>query len=402
MSPDSLFSTAEDRERSADITDDAEQLDGKLSSQDKEDKLMHAVMEGDKDAVDDGRLLTDMFSQGISSFTPDLVYAHMVKNYQLARQRYGETILRELTGYDPDFIEKNVRVPEFQKELENRLKNRFQNLKEKHLLDKDGVITDDGLQLAALILYVEELDQLSPKGLGEQEKQETAHYGEKQDTIAFRKGRYRDIALKASVKKALRRNHTSLRAEDLLLYERKARGSIQVIYAVDASGSMRGEKLKTAKKAGVALAFKAIAEKNKVGVIVFGSTIKKALAPTLDFLHILRELATITASMETDIAATISKAQELFGPRSNQTKHLVLLTDALPTKGKDPRQLTLEAVSAARDAGITVSLIGINLTQEGEDLARQITAVGQGRLYVAADTGSLDSIILQDYQALKD
>ena len=38
----------------------------------------------------------------------------------------------------------------------------------------------------------------------------------------------------------------------------------EIIYGLDASGSMKGNKLKAAKKAGIALAFKAIEEKNTV------------------------------------------------------------------------------------------------------------------------------------------
>ena len=45
--------------------------------------------------------------------------------------------------------------------------------------------------------------------------------------------------------------------------------------------------------------------------------------------------------METDIVATLRKAIELF-PSEGITKHLMLITDALPTVGEEPEKDTLK------------------------------------------------------------
>ena len=162
---------------------------------------------------------------------------------------------------------------------------------------------------------------------------------------------------------------------------------------------MKGEKLKVAKKSGIALAFKAIAEKNKVGVVVFGSNIKDFIEPTSDFMSIIRKLAQIKASMQTDIAKSIIKSIDLF-PK-NDAKHLILLTDALPTAGEVPEKETMQAVSAARDKGITISLIGINLEPKGFELAKRIVEIGQGKLYKVTDLSEVDKIMLEDYERVK-
>jgi Mg-chelatase subunit ChlD len=101
------------------------------------------------------------------------------------------------------------------------------------------------------------------------------------------------------------------------------------------------------KRAGVALAYKAINERNKVGLIVFGEEVKKVVLPTLDFEEILKSITTIRARAETDIAATIQKALEMFS-HSKETKHLILLTDVLPTKGKKPEEETMKALPGTR------------------------------------------------------
>jgi len=75
-----------------------------------------------------------------------------------------------------------------------------------------------------------------------------------------------------------------------------------------------------------------------------------------------------------------------------RTKHLVFLTDAMPTKGDNPEQKTLNAVSMARDAEITISIIGINLTDDGLKLAKKIIEISNGKLHKARSLEAVDSI----------
>ena len=376
-----------------------EELDGKLSKQDKENKLMNSVLECDKDTIDDGKLLSESFNQSLGSFTPSMIFENLVKNFKMAEKLYGDTIIREITGYNPDYIKKNVGIPEFRKELEKNIKENIDDLKKKGYVDKDGFVTEQGITLSSLVLYTEELNNLIPKGFGEKREKKKSIYGDREDYDSFKKSRYRDIAIKQSVKTALRRKHEKLEIPDLKIFQRRKKGKISIVYALDSSGSMRGEKIKTAKKAGIALAFKAIQEKNNVGLIVFGSEIKKVVEPTQDFGLLLRELTQIKASMETDIAKTIEKSLELF-PQTKVTKHLVLLTDAMPTKGKQPEDETLQAVSIAREEGITISLIGINLDEKGLNLARKMTEISNGKLYKVKDLEEIDKLILEDYDSL--
>ncbi len=201
------------------------------------------------------------------------------------------------------------------------------------------------------------------------------------------------------MKRAINRGHKELFVEDLSSRRRESKGTISVIYAIDASASMKGKKIETCKKAGVALAYKAISEKDKVGLVVFGTDVKDAVAPTDDFGMLLQKITRVMASRQTDFARMIRKATELFEPDST-TKHLIILTDALPTVGKEPEKETLEAVSAARAAGITISLIGIQLDKKGIALAEQMALLGEGRFSVVQDLEELDRLVLQDYYAL--
>jgi len=379
----------------------AEQAQGKLATQFMEEKLMHSVLEADKTVLDQGKLVQEAFNHSVGTFVPDMIMANMVKNFSIARQLYGDTMLRLLTGYDPNYIQKNLGIPEFRKELQKAITERIERMKQEGLLDDDGTVTQKGVELASLVLYVEELDHIIPKGmLGQKLLKQHAFYGEPDATHAFRKGeRYRDIAVRRSIAKAVRRGHRELAPVDLESRERQAKGTIHIVYALDASASMKGKKLETCKKAGVALAYKAIAEKDKVGLVVFGTEVKNAIPPTDDFGFLLQNITRIMASRQTDFAKMIQKAIELF-PQGTATKHLVILTDALPTIGKEPEQETLKAVGVARSHGITISLIGVQLDRKGTKLAEQMARLGEGRFTVAQDLENLDRLVLQDYYAL--
>ena len=378
--------------------EEIEELSGKLSQQQEENKLMRSVLENDKDTIEKGKLISDSINQGFDSFTPDLMYQQLVKNYSMAKHIFGPSLLKLATGYNPDYIKKNINIPEFQKELRFRIEKNIEKLKDEGFLGKDNELSEQGVELASLVMYFEELDKITPQGiLGEKIHKRASIYGAKEDDRNYKKGdRYKDIAIKKSTKLAIRRGHKKLGKKDLRVYERQSKGQSYIVYALDASGSMKGAKIDACKRAGIALAYKAIDEKDKVGLIVFGSEIKTIVEPTLDFSYLLQSITSAKASKETDLVSSLRKSMELF-PNENITKHLILITDALPTIGKDPENDALKEVSIARNNGITISLIGINLNEKGKKLAEQIVELGEGKLYTVKNLENIDKIVLEDY-----
>jgi Mg-chelatase subunit ChlD len=378
--------------------EEIEEHSGKLSFQHVEDKLMHSILENNESVIDKAKIIKDSINQSLFSFTPDLMFEKMVKNYKMAQQLYGDKLIRQMTGYDEKYVEKNVKIPEFQRELKQKMQEKFEGMQEQGLIDKHGTITEKGIELAALELYVEELDQLQAQGLlGEKFFEKQSHYGAPLDIRAYHKGdRYKDIAIRRSIKTAVRRQHAKLLLDDMKIFTRQAKGKVSIIYGLDSSGSMKGQKIATCKKAGVALAFKAIQEKDEVGLIVFGQKIQTAVAPTADFGLLLKQITRAHPSKETDLALCIMEAIPLF-PSHDATKHLLLLTDALPTIGNDPLQATLDAVEKAVAAGVTVSLIGIQLDGTGKRLAERVVELGNGKFYLVENLDELDKIVLMDY-----
>lgn len=375
--------------------------EGKLSSQLDDDKLAHSILSNDKETIDDGRIIETALSQNIGGFTPDAFFNDVVNNYSMAKKIFGERILRLLTGYSADSIERNIKIPEFQREIKSNIDKKIDGLKTKNLLDNDGIISQKGKELASLVIAVEELDNMIPKGIvGQKISKRKSHYGEKIDSRIFRKGdRYKDIAIKQSVKIAIRRGHQELFSGDLKTSLRKSRGAVYLIYAIDASASMKGEKIEMAKRAGIALSFRAISEKDSVGLVVFNEDVKEFISPTNDFGFLLHNITEIKASSQTNFKNMIEKAVELF-PQENVTKHLIIITDALPTAGDNPEEETMKSISLARSSGITVSLLGINLDKKGAELAKNIASVGDGRFYTIKNLKEIDRIVLEDYYSV--
>ncbi len=378
--------------------EEIEEHSGKLAFQNVEDKLMHSIMENDQSVIENAKIIKDSINQSLNSFTPDRMFEQFVKNYKMAKQIFGDKLIRQMTGYDEKYVEKNIRIPEFQRDMKQKMQEKYEHLQEQGLIGKHGEITEKGIELAAVEMYVEELDSLQAHGLlGERLWEKQAHYGAPMDVRDFHKGdRYKDIAMRRTLKTAVRRQHQRLQKEDMKMFTREAKGKVDIIYALDASGSMKGPKIETCKKAGVGLAFKALQEKDEVGLIVFGQKIQTAIAPCSDFGLLLKEMTRVQATKETDLAGCIMKAMELF-PHHEATKHLLLLTDAMPTVGKEPLKASLEAAEKAAAAGITVSVIGIKLDATARKFAEQLVEIGKGKFYIVENLEELDKIVLMDY-----
>ena len=70
-----------------------EELGGDLAKSD-EQKLMSSIIEGDKETLDESKLINESINQGLNSFTPDAIFENLVTDYKAAKNIYGKSFLR--------------------------------------------------------------------------------------------------------------------------------------------------------------------------------------------------------------------------------------------------------------------------------------------------------------------
>lgn len=353
-----------------------------VEGQDKEDSEDNEYGEGQ------GQLMLESVNNNLGQFVPDLLFEQLVKQFANTKKMLGDRLIRLLTGYDVDAVERNVRYPEFANELKKRIEQRIKNLENENFIDEEGTLTEKGLEKASIEL----LKSIEHRSVGEPSKKQ----GREGDALRFRPYKrgdaYRDIDLRASIKKAIREN--VLDKEHLLVKHKQAKKGTMIVFALDASISMKGEKIGISKKAGVGLAYEAIQNKDKVGAVIFGTNIKSSLAPTLSFKDVLDSLVRARPSQQTDITKVIRHAATLF-PSSTTKKHVVLITDALPTIGN--AEEVVQEVARANKKGLTFTVIGIELDTAGRLLAERMVTIGGGRLYEVKHIKDIPTLVLQDY-----
>ena len=69
-------------------------------------------------------------------------------------------------------------------------------------------------------------------------------------------------------------------------------------------------------------------------------------------------------------------------------------------KAENPEKEVLDEVANAKNAKVTISVVGINLDEKGKKFAERIVELGQGKLYICKDIEELDQIVLEDYYNL--
>lgn len=163
---------------------------------------------------------------------------------------------------------------------------------------------------------------------------------------------------------------------------------------------MKGNKIKMSKQAGVSLAYHALENNDEVGMVVFSKDISRKVPLSNNFNLLIDNLIEIVAKGKTDIVKALDQAQVLLDNSSNN-KHIVLLTDGLANVGDDPTKEVLSQVSILKSNNITVSVVGINIDEEGEKLGRTISEMSGGNFYISKGNADLSAIVLEDYNSFK-
>ena len=160
--------------------------------------------------------------------------------------------------------------------------------------------------------------------------------------------------------------------EDDIIVRERVRTRRSVVLLVDVSGSMRGERIRTAAATVGALA--AELDRDDLSVVAFWSdaAVLSHLGQHVPAQQLLEEMLRIPAKGLTNIAFPLQVAATELARVPARDARVVLLSDCVHNAGPDPRPL------AAR-----LSRLDVLLDTSGEqdaELARDLARVGRGRL----------------------
>jgi Mg-chelatase subunit ChlD len=159
--------------------------------------------------------------------------------------------------------------------------------------------------------------------------------------------------------------------EDIVVRE-QVRTRRAVVLAVDVSGSMRGERIRTAAATVGALAGEL--QRDDLAVIAFWSdaAVLLPLGGPVRPLRLLDELLAIPARGLTNIGFPLQVAARELARKPTRDARVVLLSDCVHNAGPDPRPF------AARLPRLDVLLDTVG--EHDLELARELAAAGRGRL----------------------
>jgi Mg-chelatase subunit ChlD len=183
-----------------------------------------------------------------------------------------------------------------------------------------------------------------------------------------------DIDLERTLERLV--EHPALEDEDIVVRER-TRTRRSVVLLVDVSGSMRGERIRTAAATIGALAAELSAE--RLAVIAFWSDAAVLLrfGGAVSARRLVEQLQQLPARGLTNVAFPLELARAELASAPARDARVVLLSDCVHNAGADPR------TAAERLPRLDVLLDGSG--EQDADLARELAELGRGRLVLARD-----------------
>lgn len=137
---------------------------------------------------------------------------------------------------------------------------------------------------------------------------------------------------------------------------------IHVVFVLDVSGSMCGEKLETAKEALLRRYRKDLSDDDLFSIVTFSSSVKIVVDKAQKRTHgdIENMVRSIKCESATDLYSGINMGWDLLKKTpSGYLKRMVVITDGVPTVGITDKDKIVDLVKRIRDDGVSVDVYGI-------------------------------------------
>ncbi|KAA6391983.1 MAG: putative VWA domain-containing protein, partial [Streblomastix strix] len=182
------------------------------------------------------------------------------------------------------------------------------------------------------------------------------------------------------------------------------RAPVCTILVIDKSGSMSSQnKLPHAIEAGQVLVDQ-LEERDNLGIVEFDdvATTRQEITPAKDKERMKRVLAGIRTGGCTNISDALIRAQQMLaGPAAQGTKRILLISDGQANGGIIGAEAIGNVAGQKRDAGITVSSIGVGLDYD-EATMQKIGQLGGGNFYHVREALELVGILQAELNLAKE
>lgn len=167
------------------------------------------------------------------------------------------------------------------------------------------------------------------------------------------------------------------------------RNDIEVVLAIDTSGSMRpNDALAKAKLAALAM-IDQLPNETRIGVVGFGSEVLVASPLTIDRETLTEAIDRLDFSGDTSLWDALTVSADQFRAKDDVSRYVVVITDGVD----DGSSATIDgAISALQDADSALYAVGLETgTADFDDLQAVVSVVG-GSFSSAESADSLDSL----------
>ena len=343
----------------------------------------------------DAMLIEEMTSQGLSNFNPDLFFQNLTSQYKNTEQIYGKKLISLATGMDSEYVKRNIRIPEFQEMLKKKLRDKEKHLEREGLI-KDNEFTKSFYDTAAKIMLSEEYERFYHISFNDSKGRTPSRIGTREEEKPYRNERYRDISIKKSMRRSIRRRHKAIARDDLVAFTRESQPKNEIIFALDFSGSMKGEKISRARRAFASLLARSMQMDDSVGLLTFNTKNVKGYGIGSPLPEMMEAMIRETPYGKTSLSKAIVSSIRLFSHEDSR-KHIMLITDAMPTEGQDPEKDTILAASGAKENKISISIVAIKAEEDARLFARKVADLTNGKFYDAKED-NLGKIVISDYE----
>lgn len=211
--------------------------------------------------------------------------------------------------------------------------------------------------------------------------------------------RYQDISIRDTMREAIRNRRQNLTKEDMMVAVKDIRAKMDIVLAVDLSGTMQQlEKLWYAKQSCIALSLAASRFQDRVAIVSFSNLADTTANLTSNPYTLTRKVLELQLHRNafTNIGYGLLKACQLLQRRHavSSNRHIILISDGCATAPHpSPQKYALRQAARAAAHGITISCICINQESADPELMSKIARIGKGRSYLVGHEHLAETIL---------